>query len=842
MSSASPLARLVLWPLVMVLVLFALASSALAEFRPAERFRSSGDEIEGWFWLRDPHLEQVAEYSFAEVPATGDIVLKMEVLATDGPSGGPGIDAEFRLLFGFPGAGNMGGVFHAIDVHLENAARPGDPLGYLTRGTILLPRDKVDDILPPTGRLFIRILREDTSGPHVAFNARSLQMSFPEEEGLLDDEPEGLGEGRGEEASEGLGEGVGEGWPRPGDLPDSTGPGDAGDIMPGNWRGRLDPASGDGEDWVRIHAEAGQIISPGLFLPEGLSANLRIRSEGGSIRRDIFVAEGTEGGLRFAADRTGDWLIGILGRTGAGDYGLRVAVTNQDDAGQGTDAGPEVETALTLENGRIRGELLRGDDEDFYVVALEAGEILTLRATSGGEATFGLSLLSPAGGLRESLTVDGETEGLIHYAADTAGDWVIRLRRAEGEGRYTLRLARALQDDGGLPGDAPESADLAGALPEGSSRGQLLPADDRDVFRLPVARGDVIILAGDTRTEELSFGLVLLSPGGALAETVAVNAEERGVIMHVASVEGDWIASLRRNIGDGHYGLGFRIRPQDDAGSGQDAGPCSEAAVPLALPRTAGLLMPGDDLDCYEITLAANETLNLTLRTDGELRTGPLSLRTLGGSTAVGTGLAHEDGNRVTFTRDEEVTLRVMVRRTSGQGRYQLLAGFGEGRVRPERPGGVVPDLDAIVEELLEGGIDAIEDVVGDAFDIIDEGVSLTEEIVSEDRDLAEDIVSEGLETGEVLVEEGLDLADQGLESAEELVDEGLALGEEILTEELEQAEELFETGVDLGTEIAEEVFGTATDVADTILDALPQVEVPAAAEDAYETFMGLFD
>lgn len=834
MSSALPLARLFLWPLVLVLASFSFASSALAEFRPAERFRSSGDEIEGWFWLRDPHLEQVAEYSFAEVPASGDIALKMEVLATDGPSGGPGIDAEFRLLFGFPGAGNMGGVFHAIDVHLENAARPGDPLGYLTRGTILLPREQVDDILPPTGRLFIRILREDPSGPHVAFNARSLRMSFPAEEGVQGDETEGPGEG--------LGEGVGEGWPRPGDLPDSTGPGDADDITPGNWRGGLDPASGDGEDWVRIHAEAGQIISPGLFLPEGLSANLRIRSEGGSIRRDVFVAEGTEGELRFAADRTGDWFIGVLGRSGAGDYGLRVAVTNQDDAGQGTDAGPEVETALRLEDGRTRGELLRGDDEDHYTVALEAGEILTLRATSGGEASFGLSLLSPAGGLRESLTVDGETEGLIHYAADVAGDWVIRLRRGEGEGRYTLRLARAMQEDGGMPGDAPESADLAGALPEGSSRGQLLPADERDVFRLPVARGDVIILAGETRTEELSFGLVLLSPGGALAETVAVNAEERGVIMHAASVEGDWIASLRRNVGDGRYALGLRVGPQDDAGSGQDAGPCSEAAVPLALPRTAGLLMPGDELDCYEITLAADETLNLTLRTDGDLRTGPLSLRTLGGSTAVGTGLAHEDGNRVTFTRDEEVTLRVMVRRTSGQGRYQLLAGFGEGRVQPERPGGTVPDLDAIVDQLLEGGIDAIEGVVGDAFDMIDEGVGLTEDILGEGLGHAEDIVSEGLETGEELVEEGLDIVGEGLEAGEELVEEGLALGEEILTDELEQAEDLFDTGVDLGTEIAEEVFGTATDVADTILDALPQVEAPAAAEDAYETFMGLFD
>src|SRR5690606_14762370 len=93
---------------------FAMAAVAQEALRPADSFQSTGDEIEGWFWLRDPGLWASAEYEFLELPAEGDIVLLIDALATDRASGGPGFPGTFDLLFGFPGSGMMGGVFNRI--------------------------------------------------------------------------------------------------------------------------------------------------------------------------------------------------------------------------------------------------------------------------------------------------------------------------------------------------------------------------------------------------------------------------------------------------------------------------------------------------------------------------------------------------------------------------------------------------------------------------------------------------------------------------------------------------------------------------------------------------------
>ncbi len=59
--------------------------------KTATEFFSDGDLISGWYWLRDPSFNQVAEWVFEGIPeGTEDLVLDLEVLATsraDGPRG-----------------------------------------------------------------------------------------------------------------------------------------------------------------------------------------------------------------------------------------------------------------------------------------------------------------------------------------------------------------------------------------------------------------------------------------------------------------------------------------------------------------------------------------------------------------------------------------------------------------------------------------------------------------------------------------------------------------------------------------------------------------------------------
>ena len=107
----------------------------------ATEFDSNGDLIQGWYWLRDRGLQHYAEWTFANVPpGTGDIVIEITALATDRASGGRGFPARFRLLYGFPGGGPMGGVFEVMEVTLPNVSPPDDPVGYTCKGKVVIPR------------------------------------------------------------------------------------------------------------------------------------------------------------------------------------------------------------------------------------------------------------------------------------------------------------------------------------------------------------------------------------------------------------------------------------------------------------------------------------------------------------------------------------------------------------------------------------------------------------------------------------------------------------------------------------------------------------------------------
>ncbi|MBZ0161658.1 MAG: hypothetical protein K8H74_02985 [Notoacmeibacter sp.] len=153
-----------------------LAPMAMALVSTNEGFRSNGDLIAGWYGLRDRGLGHYAEYTFPNPPKQGDILLDINALATDHVNGGPGVDAVFNLLVGFPGARNMGGVFHRIRVTLPNVSPPSDPVGYMTSGKIRLERKILDRVIPASGELFIRIVRARKQDPHVAFRSDSVRL------------------------------------------------------------------------------------------------------------------------------------------------------------------------------------------------------------------------------------------------------------------------------------------------------------------------------------------------------------------------------------------------------------------------------------------------------------------------------------------------------------------------------------------------------------------------------------------------------------------------------------------------------------------------------------------
>lgn len=142
----------------------------------ADKYDSNGDFISGWHWLRDRELSHYAEFTFTNPPRSGDIILWITALATDGVNGAPNINAYFDFLVGNPGSGTMGGVFQRYGVTLQNIYPQANPPGYTNHGMIRVEREALDKVMAANGTLFIRIVRPNANGPHVAFRPDSIKI------------------------------------------------------------------------------------------------------------------------------------------------------------------------------------------------------------------------------------------------------------------------------------------------------------------------------------------------------------------------------------------------------------------------------------------------------------------------------------------------------------------------------------------------------------------------------------------------------------------------------------------------------------------------------------------
>jgi len=140
--------------------------------KQASDFQSNGVRIAGWHWLRDQSLQHTAEWIFRDIPSGDKLTLEMTALATDQASGGKGFDAHFLLIYGFPGSGQMGGLFKSKKVTLPNITPVDDPVGYTCRGEVTLDRSFIAE----AQEILIRVERESSRDNHVAFKKASIKL------------------------------------------------------------------------------------------------------------------------------------------------------------------------------------------------------------------------------------------------------------------------------------------------------------------------------------------------------------------------------------------------------------------------------------------------------------------------------------------------------------------------------------------------------------------------------------------------------------------------------------------------------------------------------------------
>ena len=132
-------------------------------------YLATGDQVEGWSWLRDPAGAAYATWSFFGTPTGKPVVVELRLLATDGPNGGPGIDGLAAgvdgrawvtigpIVDGATGPASLG----PLPIDLPTVSPAGGPLGFQTAATLTIDPDELG---PDAAGVWVLVERRGPTG------------------------------------------------------------------------------------------------------------------------------------------------------------------------------------------------------------------------------------------------------------------------------------------------------------------------------------------------------------------------------------------------------------------------------------------------------------------------------------------------------------------------------------------------------------------------------------------------------------------------------------------------------------------------------------------------------
>lgn len=140
------------------------------------RFKSNGDSISGWYWLRDADYAAYGEWTCQGLPADQDVIVNLQTLVTQRTSGGSGYSTPVKVTYTHPTDNNS----QTIQIYLQNPLPEHSPadshgVGYSTTGYLVIPRS----YLGAGGTLRIRLERFSPNVYPVAVNANTVNFQRP---------------------------------------------------------------------------------------------------------------------------------------------------------------------------------------------------------------------------------------------------------------------------------------------------------------------------------------------------------------------------------------------------------------------------------------------------------------------------------------------------------------------------------------------------------------------------------------------------------------------------------------------------------------------------------------
>ena len=190
---------------------------------------------------------------------------------------------------------------------------------------------------------------------------------------------------------------------------------------------------------------------------------------------------------------------------------------------------------------------------------------------------------------------------------------------AGGPGEYTLEVTIDGQEDAGSGKDAGDEPASAMPITAGKAvTGIVGDEDSADLFRLDTAAGTVLSLSVSSTDGSNKEAALLDADQYDLWREYTITTEAKSTTQILSHADADiyyvWIAGDK-----GAYAFEVTAEPQDDAGSGKDAGDQPESAIAVELGKSySGLIGDHDTYDLYTFQAKGGDILNLTFTPAGD--------------------------------------------------------------------------------------------------------------------------------------------------------------------------------------------------------------------------------
>ncbi|MEA3203441.1 MAG: hypothetical protein QOI63_1116, partial [Thermoplasmata archaeon] len=437
----------------------------------------------------------------------------------------------------------------------------------------------------------------------------------------------------------------------------------------------------DTQDWYQFSLLNGDQVSLSMTPPSGSDFNLCLLTPGGAVASCSTNTGSSAESVAYTATEAGAWRAQVVSSSGTGPYSFSaLAVTPQNDCGTGADAGGSFATAATIalpQSGCQGAHPIAGDTQDWYQFTVNNGDQISASMTPATGANFDLCLSNPSGATVLCSSNTGSATDSIAYTATATGSWRLDTYIASGTGTYSLSVSTVTpQNDCGTGADAGNSHAAASAitLPKSGCSGALTATDTQDWYKFTVSSGDVISLSLSP-PGGADFNLCLYNPSGSSVACSTLTGSSTDSVSYTANVAGDWRAYVYVASGTGTYSFSASaVTPQNDCGTGADAGGTSGTAATISVPQSncqGAHPNAGDNMDWYQFYANTGDQISASM-TPATGANFDLCLNTPAGGTVVCSSNTGSATDSVTYTATSSGYWKLDTYITSGTGTYTL--------------------------------------------------------------------------------------------------------------------------------------------------------------------------